>query len=295
MSLINLVKVSEISHKDKTIMQFQKDTQTNQDKKNIATNSYFDVRNDAYISPVLKKLEKVVTALYMVSDCMDESEPMKIALRTLGVNLISSIHSIGLDKPITKNFSLATIETDLGKALSFVDIASTVGLISTMNGGILKNELEKLQNMISQIIDSNANSGFKNTNFEARALSTFALKEFLTTDEPAFPAAPMNTMIFKGHDIKDTKVMSFTKMSNKLDSAQTKKTTPSSSDMAIKMMRRSNILKIIKDKNEVTIKDISTIIKDCSEKTLQRELSGLVLENVLKKEGNKRWSKYSFK
>jgi DNA-binding HxlR family transcriptional regulator len=102
-------------------------------------------------------------------------------------------------------------------------------------------------------------------------------------------------MIFKGHDIKDTKVMSFTKMSNKLDSAQTKKTTPSSSDMAIKMMRRSNILKIIKDKNEVTIKDISTIIKDCSEKTLQRELSGLVLENVLKKEGNKRWSKYSFK
>jgi hypothetical protein len=35
------------------------------------------------------------------------------------------------------------------------------------------------------------------------------------------------------------------------------------------------------------------MIKDCSEKTIQRELIVLVSEKVVKKEGERRWSVYS--
>ena len=43
------------------------------------------------------------------------------------------------------------------------------------------------------------------------------------------------------------------------------------------------------------IKEVSNIVPDVSEKTIQRELLNLVSEGVLKKTGEKRWSKYSLK
>jgi len=43
---------------------------------------------------------------------------------------------------------------------------------------------------------------------------------------------------------------------------------------------------------KLTIKDFTKNIKDCSEKTIQRELLAMVAKGVLKKEGERRWSKY---
>ena len=57
--------------------------------------------------------------------------------------------------------------------------------------------------------------------------------------------------------------------------------------------RRERILGIIKDKGQVTIKDVSTAITDVSEKTIQRELMSLISEGRIVKEGERRWSKYS--
>ena len=57
--------------------------------------------------------------------------------------------------------------------------------------------------------------------------------------------------------------------------------------------RRNIILNTIQKRGSVNIKDVSAVIKDCSEKTVQRELLNLVDEGVLKKEGERRWSVYS--
>jgi predicted HTH transcriptional regulator len=56
--------------------------------------------------------------------------------------------------------------------------------------------------------------------------------------------------------------------------------------------RRDRILSIIKDKGEATIKDVSVLVTDFSEKTIQRELMSLIKEGVLIKEGERRWSRY---
>ena len=60
-----------------------------------------------------------------------------------------------------------------------------------------------------------------------------------------------------------------------------------------KTARQSVILNLLKDKKEVMIKDITCLINGCSEKTVQRELSTMVQAGVLKKMGEKRWSRYS--
>ena len=56
--------------------------------------------------------------------------------------------------------------------------------------------------------------------------------------------------------------------------------------------RKQAIIKFIKDKKQVMVKDISFFIKDYSEKTIQRDLISLVKAGVLKKEGERRWSRY---
>lgn len=57
--------------------------------------------------------------------------------------------------------------------------------------------------------------------------------------------------------------------------------------------RREAILSIIKDKKTVNIKDISVVLKNISEKTVQRELSSLVGSGVVQRQGERRWSTYS--
>ena len=56
--------------------------------------------------------------------------------------------------------------------------------------------------------------------------------------------------------------------------------------------RREKILSLIKNKKDISIKDISLSFPDCSEKTILRELTVLINKGHIKKTGAKRWSRY---
>ncbi len=56
--------------------------------------------------------------------------------------------------------------------------------------------------------------------------------------------------------------------------------------------RRATILGMLQRKDRVSVRDVANVIKDCSEKTLQRELLALVAQGVLVKDGERRWSTY---
>ncbi len=57
--------------------------------------------------------------------------------------------------------------------------------------------------------------------------------------------------------------------------------------------RREGILSVIRDKKKASIKDISTLIRGVSEKTIQRELLALISLGIVSKQGERRWSTYS--
>src|SRR3989344_3905308 len=63
---------------------------------------------------------------------------------------------------------------------------------------------------------------------------------------------------------------------------------PSASDS----QRRQQIIKYIRDKGWSSIRDIASAVPNFSSKTVQRELIDLVRTGVLKKEGERRWSRY---
>jgi hypothetical protein len=56
--------------------------------------------------------------------------------------------------------------------------------------------------------------------------------------------------------------------------------------------RREAVLSVLKEKGPSYIKDISTVVRDVSEKTIQRELQALVAEGSVGKEGERRWTRY---
>jgi len=56
--------------------------------------------------------------------------------------------------------------------------------------------------------------------------------------------------------------------------------------------RASIILGFVRKHAGSSIKDMSKIIKDCSEKTIQRELALLIAQGLIEKRGERRWSIY---
>jgi len=57
--------------------------------------------------------------------------------------------------------------------------------------------------------------------------------------------------------------------------------------------RTERIMAVLKSQPGASIKDISEVVTDCSEKTIQRELNDLIKKGRVVREGQKRWSKYT--
>jgi DNA-binding transcriptional ArsR family regulator len=56
--------------------------------------------------------------------------------------------------------------------------------------------------------------------------------------------------------------------------------------------RRESILSVLRSKGPSYIKDISLVVREVSEKTIQRELSSLVSEGAVTRKGDRRWTTY---
>ena len=215
------------------------------------------------------KTNKLISALYMVTDTMEKEEPIRLKLRTLGIEILSDIT---MSKP--------AFDTDIEKTnqiLSFLNIASDIRMISEMNCNILRKEFAELKQSIQEFTTQN------NLWFEE-----------LTKDSPSLK----NLSFSKGHQTRIGVQKGSTLMS------ALNKVGHTGNFQILKDKRRESIIKIIKtcppsgmDKPDgISIKDIALAIRslgeEMGEKTLQRELISMVKDSVLKKTGEKRWSQY---
>jgi len=230
-----------------------------------------------------KKTEKLVTALYMVTDCMDTDDALKNKIRQLGVELLSDIYKLSSLSPIDKHPHISISLSHINEILSFVEIAYTVGFISEMNSIILKKEF-----MI--LVAELENHQKKDKHF------TFTL------DEQMFSLPTLGESSYIGQNsIKDNKRTTNKTMSfiNNETENHIQKANNHVFSQAEKQERINKILAMIRDNKNipagevgVSIKDISIAFSGCSEKTIQREVNTLISKGQIKKTGSKRWSRY---
>ena len=233
------------------------------------------------------KTNKLITALYMVTDIMDKEEPLRNKLRTLGINIISDIHSLS-------RLNLDNEARFLDEILSLLDISFALGMISEMNCNILKKEFNELKQSINESNTQN---------------NPMWLEEFLSTPLPLQGDGRGEVLKFispqpspKGRERENSighiGVQKGSTLLKALKGFEGPK-SPNSFDV-LKKQRRDKIFKIIKDRpSGVSIKDIVFALRslgeECGEKTLQRELVSMVEDGVLEKTGEKRWSRYFIK
>ena len=266
---------------------------------------------DAFSITLSKKCERLATAIYLVTNFLSDTEPLKSRLRTLSIDFVRDASFVRYGGQATEANVLDALRTNIGEMLSLLELAFIAGLVSEMNFTILKREFVSLRDSIDikKASRESRTDTILGDNFfgspELPAKATFGVsepsspmsdlgrtREGRTFMQPAKFPAPMSDRMSdrntKGHTPAPSPLSTFNlKLSTGV--------TPSSratTDIA-KESRRTRILKLIKDNREVAIKDIVSHFPDLSEKTIQRELVSLSDSGVLKKSGERRWSRYA--
>ena len=148
--------------------------------------------------------------------------------------------------------------------LSLVRLCVSHNFLEEKNAGLIANEYEMLAERIALATSPAL--------LDAHIFSVPTVEVAPRASAPALPhaAAPAGSLVSKGHVSP----------------------APRQPATGANTARRADVLKIVLEQGRVSIKDISKVIRDCSEKTIQRELNALIQLGQVRKEGDRRWSVY---
>lgn len=251
----------------------------NQKNKDIV--SFFD-SEPAFVM-AYKKTEKLASAVYMITNLFPESEPMRNILRLKISELLSHMLLFKTVGEGGKKDFVTNIKTRVLEVSSFLEVSYRGGLISQMNFSILNTEfhnlisiLESTQSTQNIVIQNSVKNIFEETSLgTSSAVSGTQNPTNFLERKTQFQNIQTPVSVAPTGFIKDRQV------------------SVSPNDSFRKTERQETIIQMIKKRKEVMIKDITEVIKDCSEKTIQRELNSLIQSGVLKRAGVRRWSRYS--
>lgn len=249
--------------------------------------------------------EKLVAALYLVTGLLSEREPMKRSLRESSLTLLSRTNLLAHENVKDKLclyeealMSVSAIQTELS-------VARLSGTLSQMNSTLLLQGFASLgaafaQNVktlllgVSEATDVlEFSSALERVERDEKGTlgvtKELGLKqaEALTTVEAALAS---REGVGSGGTLSP-----FQKNRDKTFSQTVvgyEKKMPTGVFKARKVSRREQILSLFVKGHDISIKDISSKIKGCSEKTIQRELNALVFDHIIERIGEKRWSRY---
>lgn len=256
-----------------------------------------------YMDFAAKRIERLTSALYLVSELVPEKEPLKTLLREKGLTTMSDIFSIVIFAKAkgSKEDGFLKIMTEISEMTALLGVASASGFISEMNAGILQKEYASLRGFFeSRCYDSEwqkfGEEIVLNENF-------FEKKEWPRlgdADRQDDKGQDKRHQITKGHiDVvygapREQRAVDLTKNRIQISEKTIDKSKDIHNENFAQEERKKTIVQIIKGSSgNASIKDISSHVKGCSEKTLQRDIIALMQKGILKKTGERRWSRYS--
>lgn len=285
-----------------------------------------DESQQDYGTLVAKKSERLVTALYLVTDLIGDAEPIKHGLRKNAVALLSSMNSLSQLDVKDRVTELKVSLKSVTEIISLLHVAVTTGIVSHMNGELLMDGFRSLQTVLekkqpiltremlvidgeeSLLANSPTSSAVISTSYDVLTPLALArlhgnneeLRRTQDTIRSQQLLAKLGVKDNKGQineERTDTRIPLQQKDDQSVHNVLMKHAGPqdvplASSFQMRKQSRRDQILGLFVRGVDVSIKDIAAKIKGCSEKTIQRELNALLYDNVIERIGEKRWSRY---
>lgn len=205
---------------------------------------------------IYKKAERLARALHLVSPAFAYSAAMKQRAEQIALALIDGA-------VLPPHAAREMLSRELLALSSLLSIVRTTGLLSNMNADLIGREAHLLLEEVAS--------------YEEPRLSLEHAPSLAELAKEAPKKIPAQKRIIpkaarpdsKGHDKGHI------------------------SDTPERGSRRETILELLRSKGPSYIKDISTLMREVSEKTIQRELGALIALGAVKKEGERRWTRYS--
>lgn len=240
-----------------------------------------------------------MSAIYILTDIEGLNGQIKDELRDSAKGLVKDILSLTQNSNNLTFGSLA--ETRILFIHSLIDTARILGIFDSEVAGIFHQEYSELHTVLVNLNKTPSSDGRVSDIFTS-------LKADLKNEDDEYKKF---TQI---ESVLDTSQLSNAKTSKDLNSL-TKTIYQTGNyrapqlrtitDNEVSALRKSPIsqkdiareelaLKVIKDSNGASIKDISIHMPDISEKTVQRMLVSLLERGSIRKEGERRWSRYYF-
>lgn len=266
---------------------------------------------DSFAISLTKKCERLATAEYLVTSFLSDNEPLKARLRVLSLDLVRDASLVRFGTVVGELGALETLRANISETLSLLELAFINGLVSEMNFTILKREYVHLRDAIEikkVSRESRSDVALGDNFFEGSQVATTPqniVPPSVSLGAPSERVEPKNInhvpighskgqTVVKNIQMSDRKVVPLPPVVPAVKKLSSEPTSSLSARMNVaREARHARILKLVKDKREVAIKDIIEHFPDLSEKTIQRELMSFIESGVLKKTGDRRWSRYS--
>jgi DNA-binding transcriptional ArsR family regulator len=271
--------------------------------------------NDSSLMFLYTKTERLISALYMVTDLLKDVEPLKWKVRESALNLMSHTMAYNSGDLLSRTQWHTRSCALIGELISFLEVSFRSGTLSEMNFEVIKNEMESLLTLLSEESFLHTLKGggvhveksfFVDDYHEALAHTSEVAggreKSVIGTARRAIPTPTQKDTHSVLNNRQQTSAQrhaprSAEHRSTQADVHPAPGTTSNSTHVGREHSseRRSAILALLAHTPEISIKDVSRAVTGYSEKTLQRELLAMVAEGLLYKQGERRWSRYSLR
>lgn len=217
------------------------------------------INDQYYFKYIFKKTEKIVSAVFFVLSKVQNITADNVVRADLE-RRAKDAHSVALSllnmEPTAASYGMQTLVHSLVSLDSVLRIFSAMGGISTQNLEVITAEIESVQRGMRRYLGEDAFSVLDQQTTHVSDRLRASDSRTGTERRAAEPAAtPLRSPATAGN-------------------------------------RSEQILSVLKVSDGIGIKDFSAVITDCSEKTIQRELLSLIEKGLIRKEGERRWSRY---
>ena len=257
---------------------------------------------------VYKKAEKILTALYMATNHIKTTEPLRLKVRDIAGSFLSD--TLQLRNSFTqRSETVVQVLMHVQLLISLLDTLHMSGLLSKSNAHVLQDALADFAQRVSALAQRGESDSYvvtpdyfslyeyEDVFFDRRDATlhndgTTVAKRYTATQQSlhtTLPAKPHHTLTQKNGVAQKQRTAQTTVKKAPTRTTQTTRKT-STTQMGDRL---HTIVDFITKRGSASVGDIAQLIVGCSTKTLQRDLQKLLARGVLRKEGEKRWTRYS--
>jgi DNA-binding HxlR family transcriptional regulator len=220
--------------------------------------------NNKSAERLYKRAERVVAAVFLVTSHVSDTEPLRTSMRTTALSVMTSVLALRDEMRASESERVREFRAQLRELVSLLRLLAVAGHVSFANAETLSDAVEDLAGFLS--------SAQKSSLSESNHLSK---ESFLSVRDDALPSASNGS-----------------RESVPLHSARPAQTPVRSISDGAKT-RTNAIISVLSQGTAMGIKDIVSQLPEYSEKMIQRELASMTDMGVVRKEGLKRWSRYT--